>query len=140
MQEKREKNEEKGCLKTVTMTGGMRMGIVGREGVGEFDTEIKRCEGRDETGVLPVGIEDGCHDALERKTVTGVGEHEQTDRIACFRADGRETVIEISTDHDIGAERVVPSGDRKGVVQFERQPPLYFGQVECAAVLHREIA
>ena len=128
------------ALEAVAVTGGMRMGIIGRESIREFDAEIKRCEGRDETGVLTVGIEDGGHNTLQRKTVTGVGEHEETDRIALLRADRGEAIIEISTYHDIRTERVVPSGDRKGVIQFKRQPPLYFGQVECAAVLHREIA
>jgi len=63
-------------LEAVAVTGGMRMGIVGREGVGDFDTEIEGCERRDEAAVLPVGIQDRGQDTLQRETVTGFGEHD----------------------------------------------------------------
>ena len=69
-------------LETIAGMGIAAMGVIGGNGIGDFDSYVKERAVGDQFATLTIRFHDRCQDTLERKTVTGVGEHEQTDRIA----------------------------------------------------------
>ena len=78
------------------------MGVVRRDGIGYFDSYVKKRAIGDQFATLAVGFHDRCQDTLKRKAISGVGKHDQRDGIAMRRDVASKAVVEIGAHHDIG--------------------------------------
>ena len=79
------------------------VGIVGGEGVGDFEADVEGGTVVDEFAALAIILQDGSKDTMEGKAVTGVGEHDEAFGVALRGRVASKTVVEICTDDDIGA-------------------------------------
>ena len=63
-------------LQAITGTGGVAMGVVGSEGVGDFDAYVEESSVLDQFTALPIGFHNRCEKTLKWETVTCIGEHQ----------------------------------------------------------------
>ena len=116
------------------------VGIVGGEGVGDFEADVEGGTVVDEFAALAIGFHDRREDTLKGKAIAGVGEHDEAFGTALRGRVAGKTVVEICTDDDIGAMAARPGVERDDVAEFSREPPLNIREREASGIIHREMA
>ena len=79
------------------------VGIVGGEGIGDFEADVEGGTVVDEFAALAISLHDGSKDTMEGKAFAGVGEHDEAFGAALRGGVAGKAVVEICTDDDIGA-------------------------------------
>ena len=64
-------------LEAFAGAGMAAVGIVGREGVGDFEADVEGGTIVDEFAALAISLHDGSKDTMEGKAIAGVGEHDE---------------------------------------------------------------
>ena len=116
------------------------VGIVGGEGVGDFEADVEGGTVVDEFAALAISLHNGGEDTLEGKAIAGVGEHDKAFCAALRGSVAGKAIVEIRTYDNIGAMAARPGVERDDVAEFGREPPLNIREREAAGIVHRKMA